>query len=344
VATAPKPLEPKEESHVTLRRVIEQRSSANKESAKPRRRYLVSVGPLLRSCLVSMRCHVMPLALSAFIMIAILEGLYILGAARMQPLDGATAAPPNLPSVSVVPAVPTVPAPQQAEPSEQGVTRSTPVSNTSRLVIRSEPSGAQVVVDGRSYGLTPATLENVVPGAHQIRLQRGGIEVRQTVRVEPGATVSLVAPLQSASSGDSGWLAVATPIEMDVFEDGVLLGTSRSHRIMLATGSHTLVLVNEAVGVRHTQQVRIEAAKVTQLKVELPQSSININATPWAEVWIDGEPIGETPIGNLPIAVGTHEVVFRHPALGEKTVSTLVKAGVSTRLSVDLRQPTTAGR
>ena len=57
-----------------------------------------------------------------------------------------------------------------------------------------------------------------------------------------------------------------------------------------------------------------------------------------AEVWIDGKSAGETPIGNLALGIGPHNIVFRHPELGEKTVSTVVKAGVPTRVTVDLRK------
>jgi hypothetical protein len=49
---------------------------------------------------------------------------------------------------------------------------------------------------------------------------------------------------------------------------------------------------------------------------------------------------GETPIGNLPVTIGPHEIVFRHPELGEQVHATTVKAGAPVRLSVDLsRKP-----
>ena len=49
-----------------------------------------------------------------------------------------------------------------------------------------------------------------------------------------------------------------------------------------------------------------------------PNGTLSINAQPWAEVWVDGERVGETPIGNLSRRIGTHEVLFRHPDLGER--------------------------
>jgi hypothetical protein len=77
---------------------------------------------------------------------------------------------------------------------------------------------------------------------------------------------------------------------------------------------------------------------VTAVKVEFPKGTIAINAVPWAEVWVDGEKIGETPIGNLSMTIGTHDVVFRHPDLGEQRHKATVTLTAPARLSVDLRK------
>ena len=68
--------------------------------------------------------------------------------------------------------------------------------------------------------------------------------------------------------------------------------------------------------------------------LELPNGTVNLNASPWAEVWIDGQRVGETPIGNLSVPIGPHEVVFRHPQFGEKRHAisvTLSGAGAAQR-------------
>ena len=63
---------------------------------------------------------------------------------------------------------------------------------------------------------------------------------------------------------------------------------------------------------------------------------MNLNATPWAEVFIDGQRAGETPIGNLSVPIGPHEIVFRHPQFGEKeAVSVTLAAPV--RVSIDMK-------
>ena len=69
----------------------------------------------------------------------------------------------------------------------------------------------------------------------------------------------------------------------------------------------------------------------------MPKGTIALNAVPWADVWIDGVQVGETPIGNLPLSIGAHEVVFRHPQLGEKKQAVSVTLSAPVRLSVDMK-------
>ena len=66
--------------------------------------------------------------------------------------------------------------------------------------------------------------------------------------------------------------------------------------------------------------------------------TIAINAAPWANVTLDGKDLGETPVGNTSVAIGTHEVIFRHPQLGEQRITVTVTANTPARLSVDMRK------
>ena len=331
------PERPQEDVHVALRHLLQQRASAAK--ASPQALPL----PRSRSHLSS---RVVPVVLVAVSLTALLEAAYIVRTLWRQPTSSAANSPqtPRPHDTSATAPAPervaVVPLGSNAPPSPTsvaGVSGARPLSTTGRLVFRSDPSGAQVFVDGRLYGVTPLTLGTVVAGEHRVLLKRNATELRQIVRVEPGHTISVVAPMPSNAS-PSGWIAIDLPVEVDVFENGALLGTSRSRQIMLEAGPHTLDLVSENLAFRHTQQVRVEAGRVAHIGVALPESTINLNAVPWAEVLIDGKSVGETPIGNLPIVIGTHQVVFRHPELGERTVSATVKAGVATRVSADLRR------
>ena len=96
-------------------------------------------------------------------------------------------------------------------------------------------------------------------------------------------------------------------------------------------------LVNETLGYRATRSIQVPPGKVSAVSLEMPQGTININAAPWAEVFVDGRRAGETPIGNLSLPIGPHEILFRHPQLGEKRQAVSVTLNAPVRLSVDMK-------
>ena len=61
-----------------------------------------------------------------------------------------------------------------------------------------------------------------------------------------------------------------------------------------------------------------------------------MNARPWAEIVLDGNSVGQTPIANLLVSVGPHEMVFRHPQLGERKQTVVVTAKGPNRIAADL--------
>jgi hypothetical protein len=107
---------------------------------------------------------------------------------------------------------------------------------------------------------------------------------------------------------------------------------------MVPAGKHEIEISNIPLEYRSVRIVQVSPGKVALIKIELPQQRLAVNAVPWAEVWIDGEKVGETPLGDLKVSVGPHEVVFRHPDLGEQRHAITVTAAAPARLSVDLRK------
>jgi hypothetical protein len=177
------------------------------------------------------------------------------------------------------------------------------------------------------------------PGEHSVVLESDLGSVKQTVTIESGATASLLVPLGGSSGAPgAGWIAVSAPVDVQIYESGRLLGTNLSDRIMVSAGRHDIEIVNETLGYRLTRTLQVQSGRVAAVTVEVPQGMIALNAVPWAEVWIDGEKIGETPIGNHSVAIGPHSIVFRHPELGEQHHTAVVTLNGPTRLSVDLRK------
>ena len=224
-----------------------------------------------------------------------------------------------------------------AEASQYLELPETPSSGS--LLVQSDPAGARVTVDGVDHGVAPVSVADLAPGEHEVVLQaEGGAPVKQRVVIQAGVTSSVLAPVSTASAGPvSGWLSVKAPVAIEIRQGGRLLGTTESDRIMMAAGRHEVELVNDTLGYNVTRSIQVPPGKIASITVEMPMGTINLNAAPWAEVWIDGRRAGETPIGNLPIAIGPHEIVFRHPQLGEKRQAVSVTLKAPVRLSVDMK-------
>jgi hypothetical protein len=206
-----------------------------------------------------------------------------------------------------------------------------------RLDVTSEPVGAQVTVDGAPRGVTPLVLTDVVPGQHRVVISNNAATVSRTVSVNAGVTATVVASLVQAPAS-AGWLAVDSPIELQVWEDGQIVGTTIAGLLMLPAGPHHFEFVSPPLDFRTESSVTIPAGQTIKTTVTLPNGSLYINAVPWAEVWLDGRGLGTTPIGNESVTIGTHEIVWKHPQLGERRQSVTVTAKAPVRIAMDLRK------
>ena len=144
-------------------------------------------------------------------------------------------------------------------------------------------------------------------------------------------------PAPASSASRFGGIKLSCPIELQVFENNNLLG-STAGPIAVNEGAHALDLVNETLGFRTRQTVTVRSGGMTNLVVPVPDGRVSINAVPWADVVIDGTPAGQTPIANLSLKIGQHEVIFRHPQLGEQKQTVTVKVDGLTRVSAVLQK------
>ena len=210
---------------------------------------------------------------------------------------------------------------------------------TGGLQIATEPPGARVSIDGAPHGVSPVTVMNLKVGDHVVTVRgAAGTDVNRTVNVSEATVASLIVSMSAPGGIASGWLAMSSPFPLQILERGTIIGTTDSPRILLPTGAHELELVNAELGYRSTRSVQVTAGQTAAVAVKPPMGALSINAVPWAEVWVDGQPAGETPIGNFSVAIGKHELVFRHPELGEQRRSLTVGVSSPVRVSADMRK------
>lgn len=212
------------------------------------------------------------------------------------------------------------------------------------LHVRSDPPGAEVSIDGQPFGRTPITAAQLLPGTYSVvvRGESGVVSESATITAGEVTTLGVRVPaaeaLVTAGAAPQGWILVTAPETLLVYADGALIGMSGADRLAVPAGRRVLELVNESLGFRETRTVTIAAGQSARLRPNWPEGSVSINALPWAEVWVGGQALGETPIANVRLPIGTHEVIFRHPELGERRAAVTVRQDLPARLSTDLRR------
>ncbi len=141
-----------------------------------------------------------------------------------------------------------------------------------------------------------------------------------------------------AGSSIPGWVAVFAPFEVSASERGRAVRIDEHNLIMLSPGAHDITFRNQRFGFEDTRRIDIEPAKTTRVSILPPRSSITISANEPAEVWLDGEPVGQTPLLDLPADVGTREVRLRNAAGVERSRMIIVTVAPVT-VDVDFSAP-----
>lgn len=162
-------------------------------------------------------------------------------------------------------------------------------------------------------------------------------ELRASGRDEPRAVTDTTdgARVQEAVPSPAT-VRVSSPIDLQVFEGDRFLGSSRGGTVHVPPGRHRLVLVNKELGYSVRRIVDVVPGQALSLTVTPGSGSVNINATPWAEVWVNGTSIGVTPLAKVSMPLGEHEFVFRHPQLGERRKKARVRSGNVTSVTIEL--------
>ncbi len=190
--------------------------------------------------------------------------------------------------------------------------KSAPRKTVGTLKVTSTPEGARVVIDGHDRGITPLTLEDVSIGTHTVSIEAKNGSVQRSVAV----SADYVAQLDEQIF--EGFVAIFSPIEVVISEGNRVLRPDDRSEIMLSPGTHRLRFENRALAYDDTRSIVVKPGEKTAYTLVPPKSTLTVSANDVAEVFLDGNDIGPTPVNAVPVSIGTHNLVVKRAFGGEK--------------------------
>jgi hypothetical protein len=187
------------------------------------------------------------------------------------------------------------------------------------------PPGGKINIDGVPRGTAPLKVEDLAAGLHSISVESEWGTMEEAVNVEPGKVV----PLALATVG---WIRVESPVELEVSEEGKSYGRTGG-QLMVPAGRHHFVFVNQSVAARLRQFVDVPPGQVVKVVLDLPPGMLNLTSEQPAQVLLDGELLGDTPLVSVQAKLGPHEVIFRSSRYGDVSYSINVTLAAPVRLN-----------
>ncbi|HOX46331.1 MAG TPA: serine/threonine-protein kinase [Myxococcota bacterium] len=229
------------------------------------------------------------------------------------------------------------------------------------LEVVTEPPGASVSVDGRAAaGVTPLSVRDLDAGREHtlVASLRGRASWRQTFQLKPDEVLKLEGKLAPAAvtppppgAKKAVYSLRSSPSGAKFTLDGAPVGST----IQLDPG-RTYALGAKLNGYEewtdlvepNSGEKRTITARLTRRGGEEPhpppgdaKARLTLDSEPWAVVFLDGEKIGQTPLSDLVIPAGNHQVRLVNGELNaSKTISIEAKPGQVIRQRVEFGKGT----
>jgi hypothetical protein len=109
-----------------------------------------------------------------------------------------------------------------------------------------------------------------------------------------------------------GAISLTTTPSVNVFLGRTSLGKTPLKEASLPAGRNKLRLVSRESGIDYPLEVEVAAGETVTKSVTVGKGKLRIKALPWAQVVVDGNDLGTTPLPAQPLYAGTHTVVLTY--------------------------------
>ncbi|WP_052291833.1 PEGA domain-containing protein [Thermococcus gammatolerans] len=202
------------------------------------------------------------------------------------------------------------------------------------ISVTTNPSGAKVYVNGTYIGATPLTT-NLSVGTYEITLKMKNYKnYTTTVAINPNEEVELnviLTPLPAHLTLNS------TPSGVEIYVNGTYRGETPV-TLKLSPGTYTVKFIKDEYE-NYTMSVTLSAGEAKNISVtlNLAYGYLSIESSPSkAEVYVDDNYIGKTPIDQYKLSTGVHEVKVEKSNYNSLTKMVTLNSSEKTKLNVIL--------
>jgi hypothetical protein len=206
-----------------------------------------------------------------------------------------------------------------------------PIARTGSLDLITSPMKARIRIngsltdsEGKSYGETPNTISNLIIGEYKVSLEKEGYgALTKTVNISEGQTFEIDEALPKGTS----ITLISNPPGASISVDGTPRGTSPVS-ITLDYGIHTINATKDGYN-SYSEKFNFEQGK-TEYNFSLSANGekINISSFPsGASVTIDGKYVGSTPVNDLMVNFGSHNVKISLNGYNDLDKTILLQSG-----------------
>lgn len=211
------------------------------------------------------------------------------------------------------------------------------------IVASLEPDFAFVIAElgGGRYGVSGVVLGSSPPGRYTVNLLVADAQTRQSsdlisqalvsgdegsaARLAAIAVADFIRPNRSPRPGPAELFVSSEPRGADIYIDGNLVGTT-PQILPFRPGRYSVEVRREGF-VPQREVIVLEAAQTAFVRFTLPPfqgGSVQVRASPRAEVRLDGRFVGDTPL-TVTAPVGVSELRLSRPGFLTQTLSVTVR-------------------
>jgi eukaryotic-like serine/threonine-protein kinase len=183
------------------------------------------------------------------------------------------------------------------------------------IIVDSDPSGAEVIMDGRSIGTTPYTNTRISPGSYRITIRKEGYqEYTSNVTVREQETRE-VKHMLSALQGE---LTVLVRPWGSIYVNGELKAenSATQFRAAFPVGTYRIRAVHPHLGVWE-KEVDVHAGATEDILIDFNRTvNVVITSEPaFCEIYINGRPTGEYTPKQMTLPIGKYTIEVRREGL-----------------------------